>query len=120
MILNDTCTKKTSLILIFTIFLGKKIKGGDELEWKDKLMDIPALPLTTNSKFIDVKYYVRVHLDIPMAIDMEFKLPITMCSVPFKPTYQDAPLERQTRFSEFLLVEAKLYEFTAHTFFTLS
>eukprot|EP00111_Clytia_hemisphaerica_P019703 TCONS_00058159-protein len=77
---------------------SKKIKGGDELEWKNKLMDIPALPLTTNSKFIDVKYYVRVHLDIPMAIDMEFKLPITMCSVPFKPTYQDAPLERQTRF----------------------
>lgn len=78
---------------------SKKIKGGDGLEWNSKAMNIPPLPPTMNSKLIDIKYYVRIHLDVPMGIDMNFKLPITMGTVPFLPTYQEAPGPRSDRYS---------------------
>ena len=63
-------------------------------------MPIPPLPPTMDSKLIDISYWVRIHLDVPMGIDMNFKLPITIATVPFKYTYQDNPGERQTKYSK--------------------
>lgn len=91
------------LLLIISIFFftkGKKIKGGDSLEWKAKPMAVPPLPPTMDGKLIDIKYWVRIHLDVPMGIDMDFKLPVTIASVPFKTTYQDSPGERQSKYSK--------------------
>jgi len=63
-------------------------------------MAIPPLPPTMDSKYIDIEYFVRIHLDVPMGIDMNFKLPITIATVPHKALYQDAPGTRQSKYSK--------------------
>lgn len=53
-------------------------------------MALPPIVPNIKTKHITVTYYVEVHLDVPMGIDMTFKLPVTIGTIPYLPIYQEA------------------------------
>ncbi|XP_057305066.1 arrestin domain-containing protein 3-like [Hydractinia symbiolongicarpus] len=81
------------------------IKEGGVLNWESEPLHVPPLvPTLQNSKFIKIKYWVEIHLDVPMGIDMEFKLPVVIATVPYITSYGNPPPESSLKQSK---VEAK-------------
>jgi len=66
-----------------------RLLPASTVTWTDQPFFIPPLPptMTTKKNVIQIKYYMEVEVDIPMALDPTIKLPITIGTVPFRGTY---------------------------------
>ena len=59
------------------------------MTWNSKEMSLPPMVPSLKTKHIKVSYYVEVHLDVPLGIDMDFKLPVTIGTIPYEPSYME-------------------------------
>ena len=87
--------------MVPVFILDPAIPEGGSMDWKSQPLLVPPLPPTmSSSKYININYLVRLSVDVPMAFDLELKLPVTIGTVPYLPVYNEPPPDEKPLISQ--------------------
>ncbi|XP_046572095.1 arrestin domain-containing protein 3-like isoform X2 [Haliotis rubra] len=71
---------------IIRILESFPIKKGEERVWNNQLLDVDSIPASTKMRschVIEVRYFIRVLVEVPFGLNLETTMPVTIGTIPY-------------------------------------